>query len=357
MSITAVIPAEGLMSCWKSPSNIALIKYWGKHGQQLPRNASLSITLNQAYTVTRVRAVPSADPGNGPNLTFRFEGELQTAFATRIGEFLRSVTPWLEFLKDVDLSVETGNNFPHSAGIASSASGMSALALCLCSLDARIRGVEEEDPETFRKASFIARIGSGSACRSVYGGFTVWGEHTDVPGSSDEYAVPLENEYQSAFGVLHDSILIVDPGTKKVSSRAGHGLMNGHPYAALRFEEAGKNLSKLMKALESGDWDLFARITEHEALSLHAMMLTSDPWFVLMHPNTLRIIEEIKNFRKQTGAKVCFTLDAGPNIHLIYPAAELELVVPLLKSLEPFCHNGQQIHDTIGEGPVKLTCR
>lgn len=347
---------ERAIACWKSPSNIALIKYWGKRGNQLPRNASLSITLSNAYTVTRVEAAPLAQAGTGPEVEFRFEGEPNPAFAARIEKYLKQLTAYFDFLPDVKLLIETGNSFPHSAGIASSASGMSALALCLCSIEAQLKG-QQEDDTFFRKASLISRLGSGSACRSVFGGITVWGSHPAIAGSSDEYAVQLDFELHPVFRGLMDAILIVHPGEKGVSSSKGHQLMEGHPYAEARFAHAAKNLSELAGVLKSGDWDTFAGIVENEALSLHAMMLTSSPWFMLMHPNSLMIINEIEKFRKQTGTKVCFTLDAGPNIHLLYPEDEAERVASLKETLRPHCHNGVIIEDFMGNGPEKLSCR
>ncbi len=354
---TKDIPATGLPACWKSPSNIALIKYWGKLDGQIPANASLSITLGNAYTVTRVSASLHDTPGSGPEVEFRFEGEVNLSFSSRINTFLKSITGHFQYLPDVKLSIESGNSFPHSAGIASSASGMSALALCLCAIEAQLQGKETGTPGFYEKASSIARIGSGSACRSVYGGITVWGKHSDVPGSSDEYAVPLHFDPHPLFWGLRDTILIVDPGEKKVSSSVGHGLMKGHPFAASRFAQAAKNLSELLVALKSGNWQVFASLVENEALSLHAMMLASDPWFILMHPNTLLIINKIEEFRKQTGAKVCFTLDAGPNIHLLYPEEEANRVATLIESLKLYCFNEKVIEDSVGEGPKQLTCR
>ena len=107
--------------------------------------------------------------------------------------------PHFAFLKEVKLEIESGNNFPHSAGIASSASAMSALALCLCSLEKEITSREISRDAFLQKASFISRIGSGSACRSVYGGVSVWGKHKSVEGSDDAYAVPLSFELNPLF--------------------------------------------------------------------------------------------------------------------------------------------------------------
>lgn len=205
--------------------------------------------------------------------------------------------------------------------------------------------------------SFISRIGSGSACRSVFDQYAVWGKHQDVEGSADEYAVPLDFEPHGSMKNIHDTIFIVDPTAKKVSSRVGHNLMNGHVFAEARYEQAKMNMSQILKAIRTGDWDLFAAITENEALSLHAMMMSSSPGYVLMHPNSLIIIDKIINFRKQTGAKLCFTLDAGPNIHLLYPHQEMAILRPLVSELKDFCYNNSVIEDMMGSGPAKLNCR
>lgn len=348
---------NGVSSCWKSPSNIALVKYWGKRGNQIPANASISITLSEAYTITKVKAKPASKPGLGPEVLFWFEGEHNSLFSAKIENFLKDILPFMPYLDQVTLEIESGNNFPHSAGIASSASGMSALAICLCSIENQLLQQPVDDNEFKKKVSFISRIGSGSACRSVFDQYAVWGKHQDVEGSADEYAVPLNFEPHGSMKNIHDTIFIVDPTAKKVSSRVGHNLMNGHVFAEARYEQAKMNMSQILKAIRAGDWDLFAAITENEALSLHAMMMSSSPGYVLMHPNSLIIIDKIVNFRKQTGAKLCFTLDAGPNIHLLYPHQEMTIIRPLVSELKDFCYNNSVIEDMMGSGPAKLNCR
>lgn len=356
MTLSQNSDTSAFLSCWKSPSNIALIKYWGKSGNQIPANASLSITLSEAYTLTRIKYNP-VKAGSGPEVVFRFEGVINEVFSARIESFLKSLVPHLSFLKNAGLEIESGNNFPHSAGIASSASAMSALALCLCSVEAEVTGQASGREDFLKKASFISRIGSGSACRSVYGGISVWGKHRAVEGSDDEYAVPLPFELNPDFSEIHDTILIVDPSQKKVSSSVGHSLMKGHAYADARYKQAESNMTALLLALKQGDWDTFTLITENEALSLHAMMMTSRPGYLLMHPNSLNIIEKVIEYRKQSGSAICFTLDAGPNIHLLYPARETEKVRPLIDELKVYCYNGTAIDDKMGRGPEKLNCR
>lgn len=347
--------SQTIRTCWTSPSNIALIKYWGKKGNQLPANPSLSFSLNEAFTVTRVAADLNPE-GSGPIVTFTFEGEKNDLFASKIEQFLKDLIPHFDYLPFIKLTIESGNNFPHSAGIASSASAMSALALSLVSIEQQL-AIEKADEGSFkRKASFIARLGSGSACRSVYGGYSVWGIHPEFADSSDDYAVPVEFTPGNLFNDIRDTILLVDLNPKKVSSRIGHQLMTGHPYAKARYEQAVSNLSKLKKSMIENDWDSFAKITENEALSLHSMMMSSNPGYILMHPNTLRIVELIWQIREQNHIKVCFTLDAGPNIHLLYPDTEEEKLTSTIEELKQYCYRGKLIHDKIGKGPENKYC-
>lgn len=348
--------ASGLVACWKSPANIALIKYWGKKGFQIPANASLSFSLNEAYTITRIRATLNTKE-NAPAVSFIFEGERNTLFAGKIEKFLQYLKPYLTFLSYASLEIESGNNFPHSAGIASSASGMSALALCLCSIEAQLANEEMSEEAFLKRASFIARLGSGSACRSLYGGYSVWGVHDAYKHSSDEYAIPLDFQPSEMYLNINDSILLVDQTPKKVSSRAGHALMDNHPYALSRFAQAYNNMKELKLCLQGEDWDHFASIVENEALSLHAMMMCSQPGYILLHPDTLNIINRLIELRKQKHAKVCFTLDAGPNIHLLYPYEEFDKVSSIINELENYCFDNRIIHDKIGSGPEIKHCK
>lgn len=348
--------ANGIKTCWTSPSNIALIKYWGKKGHQLPANPSLSFSLNEAFTVTRIHAGLKPE-GDGPEVLFTFEGEKNEAFAAKIASFLSGLNAHFPFLPFVRLIIESGNNFPHSAGIASSASSMSALALSLMSIEQQLSENRLDELSFKQKASYIARLGSGSACRSVYGGYTVWGKHPDFDNSSDEYAVPAAFTPGSLFENIKDTILLVDPTPKKVSSSAGHHLMNDHPYASARYTQAVTNLSLLKKSIIENDWERFAFITENEALSLHAMMMCSNPGYILMHPNTISLVQLIWEIRKQNHMNLCFTLDAGPNIHLLYPEEETEKLDTVVEELKKYCYRGNLIHDKIGKGPENKYCK
>jgi len=338
---------------WQSPSNIALVKYWGKTGRQLPVNPSLSMTLSKAYTQTKLTAIPRETEGD-IELDFWFEGSQNEAFGQRISKFLLSVTDIFPWLGQVNLKLESQNTFPHSAGIASSASAFSALALCLCSLDAELLGIIVDENEFRAKASYVARLGSGSACRSLYPGFTVWGTSKALPGSSNLFAVPVE-EIHPVFESLCDTIILVNKNEKPVSSSEGHKRMVGHPFAEARIKQAKNNTAELLEALKNGNKQNFIRIVENEAFTLHSLMMTSEEGFMLMQPETVRIITRIQELRKETGLDICFTLDAGPNIHLLYFKEQFEQVNKLI--VEDLLKNNKQnmlIHDFIGLGPVKV---
>lgn len=338
---------------WQSPSNIALVKYWGKKSMQLPVNPSLSMTLSKAYTETRLTAFPREGQGT-VELDFWFEGKQNAGFGVRMNMFLQSVTDIFPWLSQVNLKLETQNTFPHSAGIASSASAFSALALCLCSLDMELNGVMLDENEFRLKTSYVARLGSGSACRSVFPGISVWGKTRALLGSSDWFASQV-TEVHPVYTTLRDTILIVDTKEKSVSSSEGHKRMIAHPFAEARVKQARENISQLIDALKTGHKKTFIRIVENEALTLHALMMTSDEGFMLMHPETVRIINRIQEIRKETGLDICFTLDAGPNVHLLYFEDQIEQVNKLI--VEDLFKNNKQnmrIDDFYGKGPLKM---
>lgn len=339
---------------WRAPSNIALVKYWGKRGEQLPANPSVSFTLDACATTTTLRYKKREYPDDDFVFELYFDGAVKDSFKPKINDFFHRIGKYMPFLKHYHFTIETSNSFPHSSGIASSASGMSALALCLMSLEQEISGnITEED--FFRKASFIARLGSGSACRSIRGELVVWGSHPEIAGSTDLYGVAYPGKVHPVFRTYQDTILLVDRGEKQVSSTAGHGLMHGHPFAERRFAQASENLSALQQVLETGDTEAFIAIVEREALTLHAMMMTGKPYFILMSPATLNVIRKIWSFRKETGIPVCFTLDAGANVHVLYPESEKEAVMEFINNeLVAYCEKGHYICDRIGGGAVAL---
>ena len=352
---------------WASPSNIALVKYWGKRGKQLPQNPSISFTLSECRTETFIEY----EKANRFGFSFFFEGKENPAFGAKIEKFLLDNQAFFPFINQLNLKVESRNSFPHSSGIASSASSMSAFVMGLIEIENLLIGqsafrqaqrpslakVPEpvEGPINMQKASFFSRLASGSAARSVFPAMALWGKTDCYKGSSDEYAVSLADDIHPIFKTYHDSILIVSGETKSVSSRAGHALMEGNPYASARYAQANENIKNLLAALKSGDLATFINITESEALQLHALMMCSDPSFILMKPNTLSIINEIRGFREETKIPLCFTLDAGPNVHLLYPDSEAAKVEHFIQDvLTNYYDQGRWIADRAGDGPKKL---
>jgi len=355
MKPKAPIPEISGQICWESPANIALIKYWGKYSVQLPINPSLSFVLRQS--VVKICMDYEIDPKTRLQLlSFSLNDHSREDFASRIQGYLSSLVPWFPFLQHAQIRIHSQSTFPHSAGIASSAAAFSALALCLCSIEAKINNNTTDGADFLRKASFAARLGSGSACRSIYDGFVLWGKTGLLSGSSDEFAIRLdEGMVHTGFRRLKDSVLIVDSHTKKVSSSEGHALMQQHPYRDKRVEQASLNLKKLLQALKEGDFETFGEVTENEALSLHGLMMSSNPGYILMRPNTIRLLKLIRDFRRDTGTHLFFTLDAGPNIHLIYKETDAGKVVPFIKSdLTTYSEDGRWIDDAMGGGPRKL---
>ena len=339
---------------YKAPSNIALIKYWGKKADQIPANPSISFTLDACATTTSISYSELNDKGNDFSFELLFEGKPREDFKPKIQTFFTRIEEYVPFLQEYHLKIETSNSFPHSSGIASSASGMAALALCLLHIEKEMN--PEMDDDFFNhKASFLARLGSGSACRSIEGDVIQWGDHKDTEGSSDLYGIKYPYNVHQVFQKYHDTILLVDKGQKQVSSTVGHNLMHNHPFAEQRFGQAHENLSKLKAIFATGNLNDFIKVVESEALTLHAMMMTSMPYFILMKPNTLQIINRIWEFRASSKTHVCFTLDAGANVHVLYPENEKEEVYQFIKDeLVAFCENGQYICDRIGFGAKKV---
>lgn len=355
---------------WKTPSNIALVKYWGKQEPQIPENASISFTLEACFTLTTLeyKLKKESPPEHvfgaavemlkqvqhDASFEIYFEGHKKADFKPKILTFFKRIAQYVPFLNAFEFVIKSENSFPHSSGIASSASGMGALALCIMSLE-KVLNPTMTIEYFNKKASFLARLGSGSACRSIEGPLIVWGNHLEIEGSSNLFGVKFPHKIHNNFKNYQDTILLVDEGEKQVSSTVGHQLMHNHPFAKQRFQQAKENISKISKVLQSGDLLEFIAIVESEALSLHAMMMTSNPYFILMKPNTLKIINEIWDFRAQTNSNICFTLDAGANVHVLFPEKEKETVINFIKSnLIQFCQENHYICDSIGEGATSI---
>ena len=228
---------------WRSPSNIALVKYWGKKsGVQIPSNPSISFTLENCYSETRVALVEKESKSKAIELRFYFDGKANLAFQLKILKFLESIRKDFPLLNNYGLLIHSTNSFPHSSGIASSASAMSALAMALCDLQEQLNKKKLTAAKFLQRASHFARLGSGSASRSVYPILAQWGKTKTIKGSADEYAIPYSEKVNKIFYSYQNTILIACSAEKKVSSRVGHSLMKTNPFAKARYTQAEKIL-------------------------------------------------------------------------------------------------------------------
>lgn len=335
---------------WRCPSNIAIVKYWGKKGIQIPCNSSLSLTLSNSYTEVEVELVEKTSDDQ-VQLTYFFENEINEKFGARVAKFLEDNSSYFPFLAKNAIVIHSTNSFPHSAGIASSASAFGAISLALLDISYELEN-KEKDTEFYNIASNLARLGSGSASRSMFANYAMWGENNKIPKSSNEHAVEI-TDIHPTFQSMKDAILIVEDEPKKVSSSVGHSLMNNHPYAENRFKQANERTADLIEILKSGDMDAFIHMSESEALTLHAMMMCSQDYYLLVKPGTITAIERLMEFRKTTGVPVCFTLDAGPNVHVLYPAAYEEQVENFIQNELKDTYK-KVIYDKGGSGPTKM---
>lgn len=319
---------------------------------QLPANPSISLSLGDLYAETTV-TLEHGNVSGKPAFSVLVDGARKLGFEPKIEAFLKRLWPDFSVVQECHLHIQTSNNFPHGTGIASSAAGFGALALCIADLQQQHTGTIY--PDLIQQASSMARLGSGSACRSLYAEPAVWGENDTVPGSSDLYAVPFDREIAVPLNDLMDAVLIVDAGEKSVSSTEGHSLLAGNPYAETRYQVAVSNLARIADTMVKGNIRSFISIVESEALQLHAMMMVSSPYYLLVKPNTVAIIEKIWQYRESTGLPVMFTLDAGANVHLLFAREDREKVVNFIETeLLVYCQNRQYLCSCTGKAPEKI---
>lgn len=346
---------------WSAPSNIALIKYWGKRDLQFPINPSLSLSLDKCKTITSVEIFKRNKKEE--ELEFYFEEKRNSSFEEKVKNRLEQWSAISEYawIKECRFVFYSKNTFPHSAGIASSASSFASIALLIQSFQAFLSHGKNWpsfcDQMFFKMASNLARIGSGSASRSLFGGYVFWGENKLYQVDDFNcYAASLPEEISENFNQLQDSILILSDSVKSVSSSEGHQLMNKHHFKEARIEQANLNFSEIISAMKNNDWDKFSLITENEAMTLHGLMMSSIPSFILMSPETVLAINILKRIRETKKIKVTFTLDAGPNLHIIFPKSEKftvksEILDFLLKEIP----KARLIHDQVGAGPELIS--
>jgi diphosphomevalonate decarboxylase len=297
--------------------NIALIKYWGNRDEtlRLPVNGSISMNLAGLETRTIVtwdeKQATSSD-------SFTLNGFPIT------GPGLERVINFLDLVRamagiDLRAAVTSENNFPTGTGIASSASAFAALALA----STKAAGLDLSEAELSR----LARRGSGSACRSVPGGFVEW---TAGVSDADSFAISIAppNHWD-----LVDVIAILSAAHKLTGSTEGHALAGTSPLQYARVDDAPRRLDICRTAILKRDFTALAEITELDSTMMHAVMMTSTPPLFYWQPETLTVIQQVRAARTK-GLAACTTVDAGPNVHVICEKAAAEEVVKLVGSIK-----------------------
>jgi diphosphomevalonate decarboxylase len=301
------------MTTAKAPANIAFIKYWGKKDEKLrlPANSSISMNLSNAFTVTSVEfsSELSADE-------LFINGSKSNAYEIkRVSNHLNLIRN-LSKIKDF-ARVESKNNFPKGSGIASSASGFAALTVAA----AGTAGLQLPEKEL----SVLARLGSGSACRSIPDGFVEWKSGNM---SEESYAYSL---FAPGYWKICDLIAIVGENSKKVSSTEGHAIAGTSPFYKTRIAGMKDKIREIKSALKNKDFTRFGEILEAEAVNMHAVMITSDPPLYYWLPETLKVIAQVVELRSG-GTECYFTVDAGPNVHVICNEADTDNIKSKLES-------------------------
>jgi diphosphomevalonate decarboxylase len=296
-------------------ANIAFIKFWGKRDAELnlPANSSLSMNLDRLTTVTTVEFSPDFDD----DLVILDGQEVRGETRQRIVAHLDRVRAMAGLRARARVISE--NSFPTDAGLASSSSGFAALSLAA----SKAAGLELSQ----RELSILARFGSGSACRSVPGGFCEWEAGTSSQESFARQIAPPEH------WDLRDVIAIVSRARKRVGSTEGHSRApTSHLYPA-RVASVADRLAQAKAALLEKDLASLGPLIEEDAISMHAVMMTSRPPIYYWLPGSIQLIHQVQNWRAE-GLEVYFTFDAGPNVHLICQAADQAEVEKRLKDIE-----------------------
>ena len=296
----------------RAHTNIALIKYWGKKDVDLiiPQNSSLSLTLDHFYTDTTVKF----DEGLAQDV-FTLNGEpAENPKVNHFMDLVRELAGIQTFAR-----IDSINHVPSAAGLASSASAFAALAAAA----SKAAGLDLS-----RKAlSRLARRGSGSASRSIYGGFVEWRQGKDDQTS---YAVPVEEHLDWPIGML---VGIVNSGQKKISSRAGmQTVVETSPYYQGWIQSTTEDLKSIKKAIQNRDFQKVGEITESNALKMHALNLSAQPHFNYFEPMSLAIMQEVERIREEEHIPCYYTLDAGPNVKILCMQADAPAIQRILAS-------------------------
>lgn len=321
-----------------APANIAFIKYWGARDldRAIPMNTSISMTLEHCVSQCTVETLDSggedevwlAEPDGG-------FGTPDPDFARRMREHLDRIRQWAG-RKD-RVRVATRNSFPTAGGLASSASGFAALTLAAV-------GAFGKKPSQRELSLLARRSGSGSACRSIFGGFVEWAANAGNGSDEESYARQIAD---ADHWDLRDVIAVVEIGPKTVSSIEGHKLASTSPYYSKRLELVPSRVEKVRKAIRERDLDALGPVIEEEAIDLHLITMSSHPPIFYWSPGSLAVLRAVRELR-QEGLAAWATMDAGANVHVICDADSEDEVAERLEDLPAV---GFVIRDGIGPGP------
>ncbi|MBC7532100.1 MAG: diphosphomevalonate decarboxylase [Oligoflexus sp.] len=324
-----------------APSNIAFLKYWGKKDPvlQWPANDSLSMSLNQLSTRT------SAFVHDADDHIFQFQGEAlprDHASFSKVFKHLDSLAGSFGFPEKLSLS--SSNSFPTGAGIASSASGLAALTIAAIACWTGSSTFFELEAKGFSREhlAHLARLGSGSAGRSLFGGYVQWqaGSHADK-----QKILPL---YAAAHWTLHDTVVLFSHSEKSKSSTAAHGDAWSSLLFRPRIAGAPERMNAILKALDERKMAELGPLLETEALEMHAVMLTTRPPQYYLTDESVEFLAAFRRARQEVCFEAYFTIDAGPNIHIIHEASASSALTSWLQEHYPTL---QLLHDRVGEGP------
>lgn len=321
-----------------APANIAFVKYWGARDLEraLPYHPSISMTLEVCRSLTTVEA--RDDLARDEVAVAAADGTLtpaSEAFGARVRRHLEAIRRHTG--RREHFRVATRNSFPAAAGLASSASGFAALAVAVaCALELPEAAAEGE-------LSVLARLsGSGSASRSVLGGYVEW----PAPGESGDEAPAHPIAPASAWD-LRCVIALIETGPKEVSSLEGHRRAPSSPHFARRLELVPARLEAVRRAIRERNLDALGPVLETEAVELHAIAMTSEPAIFYWRPATVAVLARVRELRRG-GIAAFSTMDAGANVHVICPPEAEPRVAAALEEL-PGVHG--ILRDRVGDGP------
>lgn len=299
-----------------APANIAFIKYWGKKDDvlRLPLNSSISMNLSGATTTTTVEFSKNFKADE----VIIVDGNFSEKEDLRVIKGLDRIRIRANF--SWKAKVVTKNTFPKGAGSAASASGFAALTVSGFSA----AGLSLSEKEL----TIIARQGSGSACRSIPDGFVMWEEGDS---SENSYAHSL---FSSTHWDLRDILVVVDSSMKKVSTSDGMEGVQTSPFLSTRIRLLPERLEETKRALKDKNMKLLGSVTEEDCLDMHHVMQTQVPPLFYWNDMTKKIMESVVFWREKDGISVYFTIDAGPNVHLICEAKDEDRVVEKVKAMK-----------------------